>query len=111
VQSMIVIITFASLSIALSSLTARRFYAAAALVVIYLVTALMAQITVFGFNLDYGWLVSIQNNFDILGRTLFDMEIAYIDFPWYYAVFVMVPLWVLSMLLVWVKVEKTELSE
>jgi len=110
-QSLIVIITFASLSIALSSLTSRRFYAAASLVVIYLVTTLMAQITVFGFNLDYGWLISIQNNFDILGRTLFDMDISYINFPWYYAAFVMVPLWVLSMLLVWVKVEKTELSE
>lgn len=112
VQSMVVMLTFSTLSLAFSSLTSRRFYAAAAFVVIFIATTILAQIAMGGFGLEEGPLISLNDNFDIIGRNVFDMgDTRDLEFPWYYSVFVLTALWVVCSLAVWMKVERTELSE
>ena len=107
-----IVLTLGTLSLAFSSLTARRFYAAAAMVVIYLVTAIMGQIVMGAFESKYGRLIGVSDNFDIVGRTAFDIT-GSTDwgFPWYYSLGVLAAIWAVCTFLVWYKVEKTELSE
>jgi ABC-type transport system involved in multi-copper enzyme maturation permease subunit len=108
----VVVLTLSTLSLAFSSLTARRFYAAAAMVVIYLVTAIMSQIVMGAFSSRYGRLIGVSDNFDIVGRTAFGVT-GSTDwgFPWYYSLAVLVGTWAVCTFLVWFRVERTELSE
>jgi len=111
-QGLVVVITFSTLSLAFSSFTARRFYAAAAMVVIYLVTAIMGQIVTGAFESKYGRLIGISDNFDVVGRTAFGIaDKLDLGFPWTYSLAVLAALWVVCTFLVWYKVERTELSE
>jgi len=111
-QGLVVVLTFSTLSLAFSSLTARRFYAAAAMVVIYLVTAIMGVIVTGAFESKYGRLIGISDNFDVTGRTAFGIaENLDLGFPWYYSLAVLAAIWVACTFLVWYKVERTELSE
>jgi ABC-type transport system involved in multi-copper enzyme maturation permease subunit len=111
-QGLVVVVTFSTMSLAFSSLTARRFYAAAAMVVIYLVTAIMGQIVTGAFESKYGRLIGISDNFDIVGRTGFGIaDKLDLGFPWTYSLGVLAALWAVCTFLVWYKVERTELSE
>jgi ABC-type transport system involved in multi-copper enzyme maturation permease subunit len=111
-QGLVVVLTLSTLSLAFSSLTARRFYAAAAMVVIYLVTAIMGQIVMGAFSSNYGRLIGISDNLDVVGRTAFgvadDLDLG---FPWYYSLAVLAAIWAVCTFLVWYNVERTELSE
>jgi ABC-type transport system involved in multi-copper enzyme maturation permease subunit len=111
-QGLVVVLTFSTLSLAFSSLTARRFYAAAAMVVIYLVTTIMGQIVMGAFDSKYGRLIGISDDFDIVGRTAFNIT-GSTDwgFPWYYSLAALAAIWTVCTFLVWYKVERTELSE
>lgn len=111
-QGLVVVLTLGTLSLAFSSLTARRFYAAAAMVVIYLVTAIMGQIVMGAFNSDYGRLIGISDDLDVVGRTAFDVSGSpEWGFPWYYSLAVLAAIWAVCTFLVWYRVERTELSE
>jgi len=107
-----IIITMSTLSLAFSSLTNRRFYAAAALVVIYMVTSIVGQIATMAFNSDYGRLAGIKDNLDVAGAEAFGLgDSLALKFPWEYSILVLVVISVVCTFLVWYKVERTELSE
>ena len=111
-QGLVVVLTFSTLSLAFSSLTARRFYAAAAMVVIYLVTAIMGQIVTGAFNSKYGRLIGISDDIDVTGRTAFGIaENLDLGFPWWYSLAALAAIWAACTFLVWYKIERTELSE
>ncbi len=111
-QGLVVVLTFSTLSLAFSSLTARRFYAAAAMVVIYLVTTIIGQIVRGGFENKYGQLIGINENFDIIRRTAFSGgENIDWGFPWWYSLAALAAIWAACTFLVWYKIERTELSE
>jgi len=109
---LVVVLTFSTLSLAFSSMTARRFYAAAALVVVYLVTAIMGQIATQIFSSDYSRLIGISDDLDVVGRTAFNVaDNLNLKYNWYYSLIVLAVIWVVCTFLVWFKVEKTEISE
>jgi ABC-type transport system involved in multi-copper enzyme maturation permease subunit len=109
---LVVVITMSTLSLAFSSLTNRRFYAAAALVVIYLVTSIVGQIATTAFNSDYGKLAGINDNLNTVGSEAFGLgDSLALKFPWEYSVLVLATIWAVCTFLVWYKVERTELSE
>jgi ABC-type transport system involved in multi-copper enzyme maturation permease subunit len=109
---LVVIITLSTLSLAFSSLTNRRFYAAAALVVIYLVTSIVGQIATQAFNSEYGQLAGIADNMNIVGSEAFGLgDSLALKFPWEYSLVVLAVIWTVCTLLVWYKVDRTELSE
>jgi ABC-2 type transport system permease protein len=111
-QGLVIVLTFSTLSLAFSSMTARRFYAAAAMVVIYLVTAIMGQLVTGAFQSKYGRLIGIADNFDVTGRTAFGIaENLDLGFPWWYSLAALVAIWAVCAFLVWYKIERTELSE
>jgi ABC-type transport system involved in multi-copper enzyme maturation permease subunit len=111
-NGLVIVLTLGTLSLAFSSLTARRFYAAAAMVVIYLVTAIMGQIVMGAFESKYGRLIGISDNFDVVGRNAFDIANNIdLSFPWYYSLAALAAIWAVCTFLVWYKVERTELSE
>jgi ABC-type transport system involved in multi-copper enzyme maturation permease subunit len=108
----VVVLTFTTMSLAFSSLTARRFYAAAALVVIYLVTTIMGTIVTQAFKSDYGRLMGINDNLSIVGNVAFNMESGLgLKFPWYYSMVILAVIWAVCTFIVMFKVERTELSE
>lgn len=110
--SLVMILTFGTMSLAFSSLTPRRFYAAAAVVVIYLVTAIVGQIATFAFNSDYGLLISLGDDMNLMGMVAFQqMADVTLKFPWYDALAVLAVLWFVCGFLVWYRVDRTELSE
>jgi ABC-type transport system involved in multi-copper enzyme maturation permease subunit len=110
--SLVMILTFGTMSLAFSSLTPRRFYAAAAVVVIYLVTAIVGQIASFAFNSDYGRLISLGDDMNLMGMVAFQqMADVTLKFPWYDALAVLAVLWFVCGFLVWYRVDRTELSE
>jgi len=110
--SLVMILTFGTMSLAFSALTPRRFYAAAAVVVIYLVTAIVGQIATFAFSSDYGILISLGNDMNLVGMVAFQqMADVTLKFPWYDALIVLAVLWVVCGFLVWYRVDRTELSE
>jgi ABC-type transport system involved in multi-copper enzyme maturation permease subunit len=111
-QGLVVVLTFSTLSLAFSSLTARRFYAAAAMVVIYLVTTILGQIVMGAFESKYGRLIGINDNFDVVGRTAYGIA-DNIDwgFSWYYSLAVLAAIWAVCTFLVWYRIDRTELSE
>jgi ABC-type transport system involved in multi-copper enzyme maturation permease subunit len=111
-QGLVIVLTFSTLSLAFSSMTARRFYAAAAMVVIYLVTAIMGGIVTGAFNSKYGRLIGISDNLDVTGRTAFGIaENLELGFPWWYSLAALAAIWAVCAFLVWYKIERTELSE
>jgi ABC-type transport system involved in multi-copper enzyme maturation permease subunit len=111
-QGLAVVLTLSTLSLAFSSFTARRFYAAAAMVVIYLVTAIMGQIVMGAFSSKYGRLIGISDDFDVVGRTAFGVADSLdLGFPWYYSLAVLAAIWAACSFLVWYKIDRTELSE
>ena len=111
-QGLVVVLTFSTLSLAFSSMTARRFYAAAAMVVIYLVTTIMGQIVTGAFQSKYSRLIGISENFDVTGRTAFGIagDLG-LGFPWWYSLAALAAIWAVCTFLVWYKIERTELSE
>lgn len=109
---LVVVLTFSTLSLAFSSMTARRFYAAAALVVVYLVTAIMGQIATQVFSSDYSRLIGISDDLDVVGRIAFKVaDNLGLKYSWFYSLAVLVVIWVVCTFLVWYKVERTEISE
>ena len=110
--SLVMIITLSTLSMAFSALTSRRFYAAAAVVVIFMITSIMGSIATFAFNSDYGRLIGLPDDISLIGQVAFNqMEGVTLKFPWYYSLGVLAVVWVMCTFLVWYKVERTELSE
>jgi ABC-type transport system involved in multi-copper enzyme maturation permease subunit len=109
---LVVVFTFTTLSLAFSSMTSRRFYAAAALVVIYLVTGIMGQIATQVFSSKYSRLIGIADDMDVVGRNAFKVaENLNLKYSWYYSLLVLVVIWVICTFLVWYKIERTEISE
>jgi ABC-type transport system involved in multi-copper enzyme maturation permease subunit len=109
---LVVILTFSTLSLAFSSMTSRRFYAAAALVVIYLVTGIMGQIATQIFSSKYSRLIGIADDMDVVGRNAFNVaDNLNLKYSWYYSLLVLVVIWVICSFLVWYKIDKTEISE
>jgi ABC-type transport system involved in multi-copper enzyme maturation permease subunit len=110
--SLVTVLTLSTLSLAFSSVTARRFYAAAALVVIYLVTGIMGQVVSQAFNSDYARLISIADDMSIVGQITFNIaDNLNLKFDWHYSLAVLAVIWLACAALVWFKVEHTELSE
>ena len=108
----VVVLTFSTLSLAFSSMTSRRFYAAAALVVIYLVTGIMGQIATQIFSSKYSRLIGIADDMDVVGRNAFKVaDNLNLKYSWYYSLLVLVVIWVLCTFLVWYKIDRTEISE
>jgi len=111
-QGLAVVLTFSTLSLAFSSMTARRFYAAAAMVVIYLVTTIMGQLATGSFNSKYSRLIGISDNLEVTGRTAFGLgKDLGLSFPWWYSLAALAAIWAVCTFLVWYKIERTELSE
>jgi len=111
-QGLAVVLTFSTLSLAFSSMTARRFYAAAAMVVIYLVTTIMGQLATGSFDSKYSRLIGMADNLDVTGRTAFGLgKDLGLGFPWWYSLAALAAIWAVCTVLVWYKIERTELSE
>jgi ABC-type transport system involved in multi-copper enzyme maturation permease subunit len=108
----VVVLTFSTMSLAFSSMTSRRFYAAAALVVIYLVTGIMGQIAAQVFNSKYARLIGIADDLDVVGRNAFKVaDNLNLKYSWYYSLLVLVVIWAICSFLVWYKIDRTEISE
>jgi hypothetical protein len=81
-------------------------------VVIYLVTSIVGQIATQAFNSEYGQLAGIADNMNIVGSEAFGLgDSLALKFPWEYSLVVLAVIWTVCTLLVWYKVDRTELSE
>ena len=110
-HSLIIIGVFTTLSLAFSSLTSRRFYAAFGLVVSYLITTIMASIIINDFNEKRGSVVSIYQSIQVVGAEIFDVPGISYDYDWRYNLLVLMVVMVISFLTVSLKIRRTELSE
>jgi len=110
-HSMIITLLFASLAIAFSSLTARKFYAAFGLVIVYFLSAIISAIIVDDFHEDRGTMVSLHTSLEIVGTRIFRVSDITYDYNWEYNLYVLLTLVIISFIVVTLKIWRTELSE
>lgn len=109
--SLLITLVLTSISVSLSSLTTRKFYAAFGLIMTYFLSALIADIITGGFSNDHGSMVSLHTSLHIVGTRIFRVsEITY-KYNWEYNLLVLAIIMIVSLLVVSLKIWRTELSE
>jgi len=109
--SLLVVIVLTSLSLAFSSLTVRRFYAAFGLVVSYLISAIISSIMTEEFNEKRGSAVSIFHSIQMVGTKIFDVPDITYEYEWTYNLLALATIVVICMSVVMVKVWRTNERE
>jgi len=110
-ESLLIIGVLCSLSLAFSSLTAKRSYAAFGMVVSYFITLVMSGIITGVFNDDRGTVISIHHSLTLVAAKLFDVPDVSYDYSWWYNLLFLLLLMGSSTLVVVLKIWRTELSE
>ncbi len=110
-HSLLIVTVLTSISLAFSSLTVRRFYAAFGLVVSYMISAIISGIMKDSFNEDRGSVVSIYYSIQMVGAKIFDVPDITYDYEWTYNFMFLLTIILICISVIMVKVWKTELSE
>jgi len=110
-HSLLISMVFATLAIAFSSLTARKFYAAFGLVIVYFISAIISAIIVDDFHKDEGTMVSLHTSIEIVGTRIFRASDITYDYNWEYNLYVLLTIIIISFIVLTLKIWRTELSE
>ena len=109
--SLIITIVLTSLAIAFSSLTARKFYAAFGLVIVYFLSAIISEIIMEDFKEERGGVASLHISLTNVGSKIFRVPDSSFNYDWEYNLYALLIITIASFIVVTLKVWKTELSE
>lgn len=109
--SLLITLVLTSIAIAFSSLTARKFYAAFGLVIVYFLSAIISVIIMEDFKEERGGVVSLHISLTNVGSKIFRVPDSAFNYDWEYNLYALLIITIASFIVVSLKIWKTELSE